>query len=329
MIFIGKAPYRISLLGGGSDLDWFVENQGPGYCIGYSLDQFSYSVLHALPTSAMGGVLNYSSREFYHSIDTIVHPLIRSAFESVSLDSFVELSSYGFASGGSGLGGSSSFLLSLLAALYEYKSMKVQNSFLAKLASDIEIHSLNKPIGRQDQYFSALGGLNVLEFRSAGAVSTITLSQQKKDILLRLIDNLYLVPSSITRSADKVLQSFRSDPSAMNQFCELRNIAKAFIDSAETRDAELETAFHQAVSDSWTIKKSMSNVMDDQLNSQCNLISTLPINWIRLIGAGAGGYFLVSPKDSSDQFLASMRDLGFSSVFKAQLTQNGVSACTI
>ena len=77
MIYIGKSPYRISLLGGGSDLDWFVRSEGYGVCLGYSLEQYSYSVLNILPPFAGKGILEYSTREEYQNINEIVHPIVR------------------------------------------------------------------------------------------------------------------------------------------------------------------------------------------------------------------------------------------------------------
>ena len=77
MIFIGKAPYRVSLLGGSSDLDWFVRENGYGICLGFALNQFSYSVLNVLPSNSKRGILDYSTREIYTSINDIVHPIVR------------------------------------------------------------------------------------------------------------------------------------------------------------------------------------------------------------------------------------------------------------
>ena len=107
MIFVGKAPYRISLLGGGSDLDWFVKDNSYGTCFGYSLEKFSYSVINVLPSEASKGILEYSTREDYYSINEIVHPIVREVLADLKIPRFIELKTFGFASGGSGLGGSS------------------------------------------------------------------------------------------------------------------------------------------------------------------------------------------------------------------------------
>ena len=151
MITIGKSPYRISLLGGGSDLDWFLQAENTGVSLGYSLNKFSYSVVNILDEKSTSGIINYSVRENYREIDEIVHPLIKEALKISKIKNYIELSTYGFATGGSGLGGSSCFLLSLLAALRNHKSCKLIPEELASLACEIEINRLSKPIGRQDQ----------------------------------------------------------------------------------------------------------------------------------------------------------------------------------
>ena len=117
MITISRCPYRISLLGGGSDLDWFVKDNHSGICLGYSLSKYTYTVINKLPSRAKRGILNYSSREEYSNVNEIAHPLIRLALEEINISEFLEISSFGFASRGSGLGGSSSFLLALLKGL--------------------------------------------------------------------------------------------------------------------------------------------------------------------------------------------------------------------
>ena len=127
MIFIGKAPYRVSLLGGSSDLDWFVRENGYGICLGFALNQYSYSVLNVLPSNAKRGILDYSTREIYSSINDIVHPIVREVLKDFKISKYIELKTFGFASGGSGLGGSASFLLSLISSL--------TNAFEIKLAS--------------------------------------------------------------------------------------------------------------------------------------------------------------------------------------------------
>tara|TARA_B100000886_G_C20354598_1_gene462452 strand:+ start:113 stop:1093 length:981 start_codon:yes stop_codon:yes gene_type:complete len=303
MIFVGKAPYRISLLGGGSDLDWFCKENSYGLSLGFAINMYSYSVLNKLPNSAKFGTINYSSREIYKNEEDIVHPLIREAFKIVKLRNYVEVSSYGSASGGSGLGGSSSFLVSLLSALSKSLNLNWDNSLIAKVACDIEILKLLKPIGRQDQYLSSLGGISYLQFEKDGNVKINQLSNEKNLLLRKLINNFYLIPTNKTRNADQILSSIKNDPSSKSKIFELREIAKDFLDLKETREYVLENIFHESVKESWKIKKNMNNVMNNVLEDQYEFLkNSIPHNWIRLLGAGGGGYFLVSVKEDFKDF---------------------------
>lgn len=298
MIFIGKSPYRISLLGGGTDLDWFTKDNSYGLSLGYSLDMYSYTVINKLPVTSKYGILNYSSREMYQTNEEIVHPLIREAFKIVDLDILVELSSYGSASNGAGLGGSSSFLVSLLGALSKLLNISWSTNKIAEKASDVEIKKLSKPIGRQDQYLSSLGGISSLRFNKSGSVINQEISSEKDLLLRRLIKNFYLFPTATSRKADTILSAIKNDTSSKDKLLALRDIARQFIETKESREYVLEEKFHQSVKDSWEIKKSMNKVMNPLLEEQYKFLNkSLPNNWIRLLGAGGGGYFLVSLKE--------------------------------
>ena len=326
MITVGKAPYRISLLGGGSDLDWFLNEETQGISIGYSLNKFSYSIVNVLDENSKSGILNYSVRENYTKIDSIVHPLIKEALKISNIKNYIELSTFGFATGGSGLGGSSCFLLSLLAALKNRENYRLNPEELAAEVCDIEINRLKKPIGRQDQYLSALGGLSSLLFSKGGSVKQNDLNNNIKDFLRREIDNLFLIPSLKTRSADKVLQNLRDDKSSISKLKEIREIALSFVNSGDNREFKIQENFYQSVRDSWEIKRSMTNVMDSLLEEQFESIrSLLPNNWIRLLGAGSGGYFLISPKTDKSETLKILRDSKFSNFVKADMSPSGVT----
>ena len=326
MITVGKAPYRISLLGGGSDLDWFLKEETKGITLGYSLNKFSYSVVNVLDENSEGGILNYSVRENYTKIEEIVHPLIKEALKISNIKNYIELSTYGFATGGSGLGGSSCFLLSLLAALRYFENYKLKPEELAANVCEIEINRLKKPIGRQDQYLSALGGLSCLLFFKDGSVKQNDLNNNKKAFLQREIDNLFLIPSFKTRSADKVLQNLKDDESSISMLKNIREIALSFINSDDDRDFRIHENFYQSVRDSWEIKSSMTNVMDSLLEEQFVEIKNLvPNNWIRLLGAGSGGYFLISPKTDKSETSKILRDSKFSNFVKADMSPSGVT----
>ena len=326
MILIGKSPYRISLLGGGSDLDWFIEEKGYGFSLGYTLDKFSYSVVNKLPENSLEGIIKYSSLETYKNVDDIIHPLIRESFKKLKIESHFEISTFGFAQGGSGIGGSSSFLLSLIIALAKSQNIEFSPIKAAEYACDIEINRLNKPIGRQDQYICAIGGISSLKFEKNGNVTKNSISKEKYKVINNTIENLYLIPSRKTRKADSILSKLQGNPLSIDQFKEIRELAKKFILTNETRESHLTEILHSAIKESWKIKSEMSNVMNDNLvNTLNNINKHIPNQWIRLLGAGSGGYFLVCLKEDiknpSELFISN----GFENVIKASKTNEGVS----
>lgn len=330
MIFVGKAPYRISLLGGGSDLNWFVKSKGYGLCLGYPLNKFSYSILNKLPKDSSKGIIDYSAREIYTSVEDIVHPIIRETLKEMSLNSFIELKSIGFASGGSGLGGSSSFLLSLLSAISCAFDLNLSNDEIIRKSCQIEINNLNKPIGKQDQFLCAKKGINSYTFKSDDSVIKNKISDSKNSMITRLIKNFYLVPTDKVRHSNKVLRAIQSDVSSSEKILEIRNIAEHFINCEDLRDYIIEEKFHSSVKESWEIKKTLSDVMNNDLIDQFNSINSLiPNNWIRLIGAGSGGYFLISSKLSYEEMLDVSHNKSIKGIFKAEISDDGLTSIKI
>ncbi len=324
MIIVSRCPYRISLLGGGSDLDWFVKENNYGISLGYSLSKYTYTVINKLPSSAKRGILNYSSREEYSHVDEIAHPLIKTALEELNISNFLEISSFGFASRGSGLGGSSSFLIAILKALYFLKKKTLNNSQIAFEASNIEIKKLKKPIGRQDHYLSSSGNIASFKFsENNNLIEKISISKEKFNFLEKATSNLYLVPSFISRSADKVLDKLKESPNTKIDLLEIRSIAENFINLNEDREYVLEETFNNCMKESWAIKKKMSGVMNGLLNEQYEELGKIPLNWVRLLGAGSGGYFLISSKLDNKATEEKLFKIGMRDFFKASLSQKG------
>tara|TARA_B100000161_G_scaffold265302_1_gene240909 strand:+ start:76 stop:1068 length:993 start_codon:yes stop_codon:yes gene_type:complete len=327
MIFIGKAPYRVSLLGGSSDLDWFVRENGYGICLGFALNQFSYSVLNVLPSNSKRGILDYSTREIYTSINDIVHPIVREVLKELSISQYIELKTFGFASGGSGLGGSASFLLSLISSLNNAFEIKLTNQEIIEKAFSLEINNLKKPIGKQDQYLCANSGFSSFTFFDNNQVKKNELTLEKLNTLKRLVQDFYLIPTNKNRNTEKVLSEIKNDRQASEKILEIRSIASSFLLLRDKREYKIEEIFHNSMRDSWDIKKTLSDVMTPSLNEQFQLINDLiPNNWIRLIGAGRGGYFLVSSKIEEKEILELSNMNGLKGIFKANISTEGLSS---
>ena len=331
MIFIGRCPYRISLLGGGSDLDWFVKKENFGVCLGYSLDQYSYSVLNVLPSIANKGILEYSTREEYKVIDDIVHPIVREVLSDFKVPNYIELKTFGFASGGSGLGGSASFFLSLISSLSNAFKLGLTKDEIIEKACFLEIHKLGKPIGKQDQYLCAYGGFNSFTFSDKNQkVKENEISVLKKQTLERLSNNFYLVPTNRIRNSDSVLGEVKNNKESIEKFIAIRDIALSFLEFEDERDYKIEEFFNKSVKSSWLLKKSIARIMNSSLQEHYDFIDkTIPNNWIRLIGAGNGGYFLISSKIKHDEIQNLSFKNGLKGIFKAMPSFEGLSSFNI
>ena len=327
MIFIGKSPYRVSLLGGGSDLDWFVKKENFGVCLGYSLDKYSYSVLNVLPSTSKKGILEYSTKEEYSNPEEIVHPIVREVLRYFKTPNFIELKTFGFASGGSGLGGSASFLLSLISSLSNAFDLKLTKDEIIEKACYLEIHKLGKPIGKQDQYLCASQGFNSYTFSDKNnSTKRNILSIQKTQTLNRLSENFYLIPSNKKRNSDSVLKIIKSNKDSTEKILEIRDIALRFLEFEDKREYKIEEFFNKSMRESWLIKKSMSQIMSSSLTEQYELIDKLiPNNWIRLIGAGNGGYFLISSKIEEDKIRNLSTKNGLKGIFRAKPSDEGLT----
>ena len=268
MIYIGKSPYRVSLLGGSSDLNWFLNKKNYGVCLGYSLNQYSYSVLNILPSYSKKGILEYSAREEYKNINEIVHPIVSEALLHFDISNFIELKTFGFATGGSGLGGSASFLLSLISSISKAFEINMPKKDLIEKACFLEINKLKKPIGKQDQYLCANKGFSSFTFFSNNSVRENPISMQKKKTLERLSNDFYLIPTFKKRKSDSVLKKIIKDDESLEKIMKIRKIAEKFISFDDERDYKIQELFHNSIKESWLIKKSLAEVMTSTLIEQ-------------------------------------------------------------
>ena len=136
-----------------------------------------------------------------------------------------------------------------------------------------------------------------------------------------------MIPTNKKRNSDSVLTHLKDDNRSTDKILEIRNIANNFLKLDECREYKLEEKFHQSVKESWQIKKSISHVMTDHLNEQYDFINNLiPNNWIRLLGAGSGGYFLISSKIKKEELSKLAAESGLKGLFQAKISHEGISS---
>ena len=218
-------------------------------------------------------------------------------------------------------------MISLIASLSRAFDINISNDEIVKKACYIEINKLKKPIGKQDQYLCGNHGLNSYNFYPDNSVKKNKIASNKKLLIERLTNDFYLIPTNKKRNSDSVLTHLKNDNRSAEKILEIRNIANNFLKFDEDREYKLEEKFHQSVKESWQIKKSISHVMTDHLNEQYDFINNLiPNNWIRLLGAGSGGYFLISSKIKKEELSKLAAKSGLKGLFQAKISHEGISS---
>ena len=229
-MIIARTPLRISFAGGGSDLPSFY-TQDRGAVLSTTINKYVYLAIHDYfyPNKSL---LKYSKTELVENYDEIQHPIFRECMKM--LDVFgLDVSSMADVPAGTGLGSSSTFTVCLLNVLNAYKHKYVSPEYLASTACDVEINRLGDPIGKQDQYAAAYGGLNFIEFNKDGSVNVEKIIMDPA-VKKQLEDNLLMVYTGHTRSASQILKNQNAEMHNDNK----RMVVRKMVDLAyDLRDA--------------------------------------------------------------------------------------------
>lgn len=201
-MIITRTPLRISLGGGGTDLPAYYRSEGSGFLVAAAISKYVYIAVNQNFDDDI--LLKYSQVERVLAADDVAHPLLREALLMTGVGSGIEVSAMADIPAGTGLGSSGAFTVGVLHTLWAYRREEVSNDELARQACVIEIDRLKDPIGKQDQYISAVGGLQAFEFHADERVDVIPLrvSDLTHD---RLEENLLLFFTGLRRSAAEVL----------------------------------------------------------------------------------------------------------------------------
>lgn len=306
-MIISKTPLRISLIGGGTDFRNFYEKHG-GRVISATIDKYVYVILKERYDDLI--VLNYTKHEIVEKVDDIKHDLIRECMRMAGIEKGVEITTLAdIPSQGSGLGSSSAITVGLLNVMLRYKNMQADQVTLATLACEIEISILGNPVGEQDQYGVALGGLKTIIFTKSKIIP-----MSWSDDANAISDNLFLHFTGITRDANKIL-STQVNRTEYN-IPQLQSML-ALVDRAEI--ALENNNFDEVgclIRDGWEIKKSLaSDITNDKLNLMIDQALYYGAIGAKLTGAGGGGFLLsYVPSSNHDRFRRGMsgyRELRF------------------
>jgi D-glycero-alpha-D-manno-heptose-7-phosphate kinase len=291
-MIITRSPLRISLGGGGTDLPSYYQKYD-GFLISAAIDKYVYINLHDTFVDYL--IVKYSKMEEVKSIDEIQHPIIREALKLLGFEArYLEIASLADIPAGTGLGSSGSFTCSLLKALHARKNNIITPTDLAEQACHIEIDLLGEPVGKQDQYISAFGGINCFTFCKNNNVLKEKL-KITEETLYNLEDNLLLFFTGYSRSASSVLKE-QDDKSKTNDYSMIENLHfvkdLGYKSKTAFENGNLEE-FADLMNVHWEFKKQRSDSMsNNRINKWYELALQNGALGGKLIGAGGGGFLM-------------------------------------
>lgn len=303
-MIITKTPFRISFCGGGSDIPDFYKEYG-GCVLSTTINRYMYITIHPYFYKNKT-TLKYSENEIVEDVNKIKHKIFRRVLSDMNI-SGVEIGSTADIPSGTGLGSSSSFTVGLLHTLYCYQGKFVSKAKLAEEACQVEIERLGNPIGKQDQYAAAFGGLNFLSFHQDDSVSVEPVIMKGKT-LKTLQDNLILFYTGITHDANTILSeqkkniSQRSKSKSLQEMCILVKDMKKSLEENDLRD------FGKILNEGWIRKKELAGGVSSSAIDE--LYETALSNGAlggKLLGAGGGGFLLFyCPKEKQEKLKSSI-----------------------
>ncbi|MGD0092208.1 MAG: galactokinase [Planctomycetota bacterium] len=296
-MIISRSPLRICLGGGGTDLPSYYREH-TGFVIAAAIDKYVYITLHHTFQNEL--IVKYSKMERVHSVDEIQHPIIREALRLAGLTTpCLEITSLADIPAGTGLGSSGSFTTALLEALHRLNRNLVQPNELAEQACKIEIDILKEPVGKQDQYIAAYGGLTCFRFLPDGRVEAWPL-KISQETLYNLEDNLLLFFTGFSRSAATVLKE-QDDKSKQHDKTMLDNlhfIKELGLQSKDALEAGDLPKFAALMNVHWEHKKKRSgNMSNPQIDQWYDVALRNGALGGKLIGAGGGGFLMFYAND--------------------------------
>ena len=296
-MIIARSPLRITLGGGGTDLpSYYREHEG--FLLAAAIDKYVY--VNVMRPFTPGIYLKYSKLEHVELIDEVKHPIIREALRILDFRTpQVEITTLADIPAGTGLGSSGSFTTALLKALYTHRKRHLHQEELAELACHIEIDLLGEPIGKQDQYIAAIGGITCFTFHQDDKVSAIPLVISM-DTMFDLEDNLILFFTGVSRSAGSILkeQQIRSQNNEADMLKNLHFVKELGYRSKEALESGDMILFGELMNEHWEHKKLRSGGMSNpQIDDWYDLAMKNGAIGGKLVGAGGGGFLMFMAQD--------------------------------
>jgi D-glycero-alpha-D-manno-heptose-7-phosphate kinase len=289
-MIITRTPFRISFVGGGSDMEAFYSRH-PGAVLSTSINKFMYISSHKFFFPGQVRV-KYSETETVNSINELKHPLLREAMRKTGVTEGIEISSIADIPSGTGMGSSSSFTVGLLHCLYAIKRKFVTQEQLAREACEIEIDMLGEPIGKQDQYAASYGGLNIIHFNPNGQVIVEPL-YIKNEIYRSLQENLVMFYVGNQRKASAILAEQKKNASLDEKFVILKSMVSLVYDLRDCLFSERLDDFGRILHENWMLKQKLaSQISNSEIKEIYEAGLRSGATGGKLLGAGGGGFIL-------------------------------------
>jgi D-glycero-alpha-D-manno-heptose-7-phosphate kinase len=308
-MIVSCAPFRVSFAGGGSDIAQFYHRER-GAVLSCAIAKYAFVVAHPY-FNASKYHLKYARTELVDSVDEVQHPILREALRMQKIEPGIEVVSVADIPSGTGLGSSSSFSVALLNALYAHRRVFAPKEVLAQEACMLEIERLGEPIGKQDQYAAAYGGINLIEFERHGGVTVQPLTLPTATAA-ELESNLMLYFTGSQRDARSVLEhqvsSMESDEATFKRLQGMVALSYEMRDDLLRGDLD---AFGEALHRGWEMKRAISSMISssaiDQLYDRARAAGAIGG---KIAGAGGGGFLLLyCPKDRQERVRQALSDL--------------------
>lgn len=309
-MIITRTPFRITLGGGGTDLPSYYEKYG-GFIFSAALDKYMYIDLNRAVADDLIRV-KYSKSETVEHVNELQHDLAREILNRTGIEKNIEISSLSDIPAGTGLGSSSCYAVGLLHAIHTMKRDYVPLAQLAELDFEIEANILKRPIGKQDPYMGAFGGLTVLEIAKDGTVK-VRKASVSYDIADELNKNILIFFTGTTRSADEILREQEKGvkeekADIVESMHYIKEIGYEILEAVETGNIDVVgRKFHQH----WEYKKKISSKMSNpQFDRIYDVARDSGALGGKISGAGGGGFFSFYVPDQQRAFREKMRELG-------------------
>jgi D-glycero-alpha-D-manno-heptose-7-phosphate kinase len=312
LMIITKTPLRVSFAGGGTDLASFYRANDYGAVLSTSINSYLYVTLKKQsPLYFEKYRLNYSETELVDDVEKIKNSIIRECIKFLEIDDCLYISTISEVPASTGLGSSSTFCVGLLNALYKFKGEPVSAGRLAEEAAHVEIDILKRPMGKQDHYAAAFGGLNYIRFNSDDSV-TIEPIQMSAQNLKKLSESVIMFWTGITRPSESVLKeqderNIENTKVLITMRDQASRLSKILVES-DLSIRKLGTLMHEG----WELKKTLSSaISNDLIDNSYNTAKEYGSYGGKISGAGGGGFItLVAEPTTHGNLIHALANLG-------------------